>query len=417
MKKICVCVPTYNRPEAITEVMQTELEFLRKHSIDLLIYDSSTNQETERLVNQSVAAYENLYYKRVDSQIISNQKVFMIYEELQNSVYDYVWIIHDHTVFDEAAIRHIIQALETDADFYLLKMQSSGFGAEMIYTLDEFLLEGAWILNSFGTAIVKRGTMLRGSDWGDLKKKYMTKKTYNYSHIGFYYERISQLENPVLCRLEFPRECFFDFMRYQRPSWDKESIRICLECWGETISSLPEEYSNKKLVLQTQDKWFLSRQSLIEHKRCGRYRLVDFLRYRKWIKLIMPENYVSSFWIAALPYRMVFRIYCLHFLDEIRKQQKSGRKICLYGAGRHAFECFTYLKDNQIEIDGYLVSKQAGNPSEIMGYQVYQAKRYLEENKAFVIIAVLTSGAGEIQKYLQELEAEGIDTKYVTFNL
>ena len=51
-------------------------------------------------------------------------------------------------------------------------------------------------------------------------------------------------------------------MRYKKPSWENDAIRICLECWGNVLTLLPEQYTNKKEALKTQDKWFLSKYNL-----------------------------------------------------------------------------------------------------------------------------------------------------------
>ncbi len=90
-------------------------------------------------------------------------------------------------------------------------MQSNTYRMTEIQSLDEFLVMGAWPLNSFGTSIVKVASFVKGTDWGALSDKYLQEKTLNYAHIGFYFERAAQIENIKICRLEFLRECFLTF--------------------------------------------------------------------------------------------------------------------------------------------------------------------------------------------------------------
>jgi hypothetical protein len=46
-----------------------------------------------------------------------------------------------------------LEALSEGFDFYLLNMQSNNFQMKEMKDLDEFLMSGAWPLNSFGTSI------------------------------------------------------------------------------------------------------------------------------------------------------------------------------------------------------------------------------------------------------------------------
>lgn len=415
-KNICVCIPTYNRPDAVSEVLKRELFFFKKYFIDLIFFDSSDNNDTETIVNKYAIEYPNLFYRRINSDIPSNKKAFMIYKEMAKSEYEYIWMIHDHTVCDENAIKHILKSIKLKGDFYLLKMQARDFAVNRIYDLDEFLIKGAWPLTRFGTAIIRRNTVLQGTNWDFIYQKYLTAKTYNNAHVGYYFERMCELIKPIIYQLDFSRECFFDFMRYQQISWDNEAVRICLECWGSVLTVLPEIYTQKKKALKTQDKWFLSKYSLLEYKKKGIYNLYAFLKYQKWIKLITPENYKNAFWISILPYKTSTYFYCSKLLNKIKEQKKKGRQICLYGAGRHAYECFTYLKNHNVEIDNYLVTDLNGNPNEINGYLVQQADKFLMRNKAFIIIAVLTSGIKEVELYLDELANSGADLEYTRFD-
>ena len=48
-KKLCVCIPTYNRSGAIKRVLDTELLIFKKYGIDMIICDSSEHQEIQTL--------------------------------------------------------------------------------------------------------------------------------------------------------------------------------------------------------------------------------------------------------------------------------------------------------------------------------------------------------------------------------
>ena len=52
--RLSVCIPTYNRAECIERVLQEEIAFFRDHEIDCYVYDSSTVQDTDAVVERYI---------------------------------------------------------------------------------------------------------------------------------------------------------------------------------------------------------------------------------------------------------------------------------------------------------------------------------------------------------------------------
>lgn len=418
MNKLCICIPTYNRPEAISEVLEKELDFLNKYSVELGIFDSSEDMETELIVKKYIdQGYKNLFYQKCDLRIYTSasKKIYLIYEEMAEKSYDYIWMIHDHTTFNETAFKYILEQLDVNGDFYFLEMRASRFSVNTIVDLNDFLPKAALSLARLGTAIVRRESFLKGTDWKRMSQKYLQEENCGYCHVGYYFERMMELKNPRIIQLKFSRECFVDFKRFEKLGWHSASVRICLGHWGSTLMALPDQYTSKITALQTQDKWLLSKYKLLEYKKSGNYSISDFLKYRKWIKLIMPENYSNAFWVAVLPYKIAENKYFAQLLNEIEEHRKAGNKICLYGAGKDGFECFTFLNELGVNVDSFLVTRMEGNPKQIGGCAVNRADEYLKNNSAFVIIAILPQGVPEVKTYLDSLAAKGADFSYIEF--
>lgn len=415
--KLCVCMPTCNRSACIERILKEELELFRRTGIDLCIYDSSNKDDTKQLVSDyQCKGYGNLYYKQIDYSVHPNKKAYRIFREAERTGYDYIWMIHDHTYCsDEKGLRSILQALEAGYDFYLLNMQSREFRMTEIKDLDEFLLLGAWPLNSFGASILKVDPFLKGTDWKAMCKKYLQKKTLNYAHVGFYFERAAKIEGVRICRLELPREFFLDFLRYEKTSWDGETIRICTECWGSNILKIPAVYKKKYEALKTQDKWFLSKYKLIFYKKSGQFTVKSFLRYHKWFWRMTPETCLQNLLIAVLPFRVSKFICCNKLVKRIKNARKAHRKVLIYGAGRHAVECADLLKNIGLDFDAFIVTSKEGNPETLAGRPVFAAETALGKEGALIIIAVLTSGVREVEKYIQQLGKGNRALDYIVF--
>lgn len=415
-KKLCVCIPTYNRCDAIKTVLDTELNIFKRYGIDILICDSSENEEVKVLVEKYIQNdADHLFYKKYKSEIHPNEKVFQIFQWSSASDYDFIWLIHDHTVCSEDAVRFLMQELDKRADFYLLNMQADGYANKRFEHINEFLMEGAWRLNSFGASVINTKTFLKDIDWGKMRKKYGGSKTLNYSHIGFYFERAAEIENINVCQIFFERKDFFDFNRTKEISWSNDTLRICLECWGEVISGLPDVYTNKQEVMRTQDKWFLSKYSLLVYRKNDKYNFSIFLKYRQWIKKIYPEDYQRDFWIAVLPKRLAFKLYTRKLTANVSRINQKGGHVYIFGAGRHAAECASFFEECRIEFEGFVVTSMEGNPSVLGKHPVFQAADQLKDKKSLVVIAVLSSGVNSVMNTLSSLQNNNTRIETITF--
>ena len=99
-----LCLLTYNRPEIINEFLMKEIDILYKLKVDLIFYDSSETEATKKIIEHfQKEKYNNLYYNKVDSKVSSNEKFFKVASEIDET-YQYVWISHDHTIFNEQAL-------------------------------------------------------------------------------------------------------------------------------------------------------------------------------------------------------------------------------------------------------------------------------------------------------------------------
>ncbi|MXP78115.1 hypothetical protein GN277_22985 [Lachnospiraceae bacterium WCA-9-b2] len=124
------------------------------------------------------------------------------------------------------------------------------------------------------------------------------------------------------------------------------------------------------------------------------------------MKVICPEAYWTDTMIALLPFGVSKYICCHRIVRRINKARYLGWKIMIYGAGRHAVECAELLKDIEMDFDGFVVTRKQGNPDSLLGYPVQEAQAFLESENTLVIIAVLTSGVKEVEKYIEKIKSK-----------
>lgn len=408
-----ICIPTYNRSKSIEGVLNEELSALKNQGVDIYVYDSSEGNETEQIVERLISqGFDNLFLRKIDSSIHANEKVFMIYREMEHSKYDYIWMIRDRQTINESTIQYVLSAIESNYPLYAVHIQRKKYASCLVNDLDQFLIDCALELTRFGTAIVSVKKFLWGTDWKFYEQKYLNPKTISFSHMGYYLTRSAELKDFVMCKLEIPKSGISDGKSHEL-SWEQNKLQIVFEGWGDVILSLPSAYKQKKHAIQTMSLEMVGKPSILYQKAKGYYGMLSFLRYRKWMKLVKPELYRFYMLSAILPMRTIKNLY-LH--DIVHNLNRNG-KLYIYGAGLYGGMCSDLLDAYNIKYDAYLVSSMEGNPSELKGHKVRVAKDVLLGQNATVIIAVAMrfDSFVNIKNYLDELNRSSNALNIVNF--
>jgi len=390
-------------------VLDYEAGMLKENGIDLIIYDSSENQDTENIYETyKNKGFVNLFLKKVDPRILSNRKIYMIWQDMEHSDYDYIWLIHDHRICTQTAISHILQALEENKDFYILNTLGKGRAVNTeISTRNAFFREGVSLLTLYGASIINRRTFLSGTDWKRLEQRYLKGRDINFSQLGFYYERASQISDLKAALLEFPIDSFIYIPLKEQGGfgWYSDAVRIWTKCWAVTILKLPACFKGKMEIIRSTEKIHLSGRKLIVYQKDGILNFASFFRYMVWIKAASSESLWQHFFMAAGQPGRALKVHNRTFIKKIRKMQKQHKTIVIFGAGKYACLCAELFGKNQVEFDAFIVTSKEKNPEDLMGHPVLSAAEYFNrESDSIVIIAVASDKIQkEIQEYLRSL--------------
>ena len=89
MKKLAICIPTYNRAKIIEDICLKIISIPDKDIFDLYIYDSSPNLDTKKKL-QDILQNKNFFYFKILDTIDSNTKVYNIYQDKNiKNTYEY----------------------------------------------------------------------------------------------------------------------------------------------------------------------------------------------------------------------------------------------------------------------------------------------------------------------------------------
>ena len=90
-------------------------------------------------------------------------------------------------------------------------------------------------------------------------------------------------------------------------------------------------------------------------------------------------------------------------IQEVRQLQQKTDGIYVYGAGFYGKDICRILRDNGIEIDGFLVTSKSENPKAVLGLPVYESVGFLKKD----IGIVLGLSATYMEQVRHELEKYG----------
>ena len=94
-----------------------DLDEIGECSSNIIGISEKTLERSEHFQKEK---YNNLYYNKVDSKVSSNEKFFKVASEIDET-YQYVWISHDHTIFNEQALNYIMKSLEKNRILFTLE--------------------------------------------------------------------------------------------------------------------------------------------------------------------------------------------------------------------------------------------------------------------------------------------------------
>lgn len=401
--KLAVCIPTYHRSEVVEEFIETAISWYVENKVDIFFYDSSEDEKTEIVVRRWKTKYANLYYIRIDSTIHSNMKVYNIFREIGSSTrYDYLWVCSDSIRWTRNILDKIKISMEQGYDIIIPNYRDvENIGEKEYRDANMLFVDCAWHMTLYGATILKVSTMLKEVDWEILKEKYAVPECINHSHVAFYFEKLSVMQNWKALHISCPSNNLIasDLKKY--PGWQKDTFFVWCHCWPTMINKLPEYYKHKEEVIKKSgvNSTILSYSNFIVLRSENILNIEAYRHYKKkWRGLtnvpcivilflaIFPQNYVAYLG-GNKAYIYIIKKWILK--RKIKKYCDKYKKVYIYGAGRKATRYTNYLYEMSLEFEGYLVSDLTDNVRVMNNHQVLLFNEDLLDSKHIGILVAL----------------------------
>lgn len=165
MKQLCLIIPTCDRPASVREYLEEEAAALRENGIDLILYDSSADEATQRVAERFAAAgYGNIRYERDaggQERAAIDRKVFRACREYAPR-YEYIWFSSDGTLINVGAVFCVMKSfLEQGADLVVFDNRDCmGFSFREYTDCRRLFHDCCWRMTSL-SAVIASGKLLQ----------------------------------------------------------------------------------------------------------------------------------------------------------------------------------------------------------------------------------------------------------------
>lgn len=416
MKKLLIGIPTYNRPVIVEEWIEKQKDFLDEYNIDVVFWDSSENEATMQVVNRVIQQGYTLFsIHRVSSELDAETKALLLYENYEKSEYEYLWLMHDHTMYEKNFYKKLLEYLTTGRDFYILDCFANDYGNEVIND-DINFLKYATHCGRFGSVVVSIPRFIENTDWKKIREKYWWDERHGWLHIGYYYERAIEIHNFSCEVVKFP----FTSRHYMDPSggknrlaWYKKSICVAYG-WYRVLSLLPDKYTNREEVMQ-QFAYLITKYRMLQLKKEGALKPELFLRYRVGLKAVNPADYIDNMLVSMLPLKVASKIVYHKLRKKVNEQKKRGKRVLIYGTGPLGEEYGLFLKEYGIPFDGFCDERKRDS---FLEYPVEIIDEIKRDGNVFLLIAVSSLSLESVVKKIEQIEALNTSIEHeVIFNI
>lgn len=410
--KTVMCIPTYNNPLFLSELLTDRAETYCQHEIDIIFFDSSEDSASEKIVREYAADHDNVAYKRLDDELNevpvsmqSNTKAYYIlkhFSEPSDERYEYLWICSDALRFSDEALDRIDSYISAGKyDYIMLNSHEEQYRGDRLYPKPaDFIKDNAWWMTWYGTTIVRIDTVLAGVDWDYYFDRYLRESSYNYSHLAFYAERTFMLNSFSAVSIDIWPGGLMISENKIGSGWINDVFHILFDVWPHVINMLSDKLDCTK---ETTDNMYryshsFTFEQLYHLRACGKFTNEVYEAHKEWIQIMVRKGDVEIRKVLALEPDVISE-RLIRIWDNFMKFYDNHDSIVIYGAGYFARIYAALFNQKGLAFRGFIVSNTADNPTELMGKPVTEVDQtdFCAEKTGIVL--------GISEPYIEEVKA------------
>lgn len=306
-RELCVVIPTANRGNVIGDCLRETAESYLRYNVDVLIWDSSENNDTQiEVENIQKQGYSNIRYHRYTGKpdkLSIDDKVMDAYR-FAAPEYRYVWIIRDRTMINwERIALKLHVSFRNDADFIVLH----GFNPDHPHLSKHYTDCRSFFRDQFVDMTPLGITMLKGSAITSILNEIPLDPVKNYTlwHPVAFFQYVA---NHAFTADMYAVDVFIYHPSAMVVSGGSFWLEFYLWQWSkrfyEMLSGLPAVYGESRVDVMEENIrhynlysiWFLLGARLRGGLTFGKCK-----EYREYIKKVSPKPFPVIVAISFMP--------------------------------------------------------------------------------------------------------------------
>jgi abequosyltransferase len=318
---LSICIPTIDRPEYISETLESIISQL-SGEVEILIVDASTTRDTENIVRRYQRCHPNIHYYESDKK----------QEEPSNSGFDmdcnravelaqgkYCWLMTDDDLIKPGAIKRVLceavnnyELIVVNAEVMNMDFTRMILPIRMIMTQDKIFPQKGWEqfvgctakhLTFVGGVIIKRQLWLNRK-----KEQYLGT---GFIHVGVIYQDVISGDILVIAKPLVT-------IRYGNALWSTRAFKIWMFDWPHLIWSLGTiSDATKRQICSSVEPWRKVRQLLVMRTH-GMYSHEEYRKYLEGRMTTVLQRITAKL-VAMIP-RAPLRILSVLY-SEVKRLQ------------------------------------------------------------------------------------------------
>lgn len=254
MKKIAVCIPTYNHPDTVEDVLGRCINVYNAYGLDFFYFDGSTDDRTKNVVAAFIEkGFSNLYYFHIEDKNGEERFNMIMSAEGVLSEYEYIWYCKDRSYCTENSIEKIVETAGKHPDIIFFGMLVEFASDELVYDNSvDFYGDWGWLATSMDVAIVRRETILKNF----YRDKYMNEY---WRHFMLIFNELANLDKVQIVVLNSKCAGLYN-SNLTKSMWTDKVFKIWIDEWisaNENLNEIYHVYMDRIIKMATSLPWIL----------------------------------------------------------------------------------------------------------------------------------------------------------------
>lgn len=274
---LSICIPTYNRPNCIKDLLKEILPIVQVYKVLIYISDNSDNSETQEVVESFNSEF--IKYNRNTHNLVNRNFLKVI----QLPISKYRWLLSDSNYFQEDLLKTILEKCEQNTFDYIFL--NSGRVNEIVNNTvyedpNQLLSDLGWHLTHISSIIYSERILINTS----YIDRYLDT---NYIHHALVFEPFADSRKKAIWINE---PIYYAIGIVKKNTWLNMAFEVWAKSWPEYVLSLPPAYdlSTKLSCIRDHDKYthLFSPINLIRRKKDGLLIREDYKKNKEFVQLI-----------------------------------------------------------------------------------------------------------------------------------